>query len=1284
MSALRDLRISRKFGYSFGAICLLTATLGLAAVIGFLKVNTATKDIVNNSMTSMRLLGEIRFDAAVIRRSEALLMLCETGDCTQHYIQRRKGFIDSYNAAMDKYAPLISSQSERELYDNMRQIMTDYLAFSDRALGLIASGKTQDGLHMMVSPEAQKLSNGMSDAIDAAVAQHNRTGSEAGARSIQLGQTLLLWICVIVTITLVACAGIGIILTRLIVPPLKSATLALGQLAEKDLTAQVEVLGRDEVGQLSDSVNVSVASMREVLLKLSQGAETLSAAAEELSQHSTQSKTNTQAQSSNTSQIAAAAQEMTSTIGEISRNAENAAAAGRSSAEMAIQGGTVMQAAASTMERISTATNTVAEKMSSLAQRSVEIGKVVRVIQEISEQTNLLALNAAIEAARAGEHGRGFAVVAGEVRRLAERTKGATEEIAGTIRSIQQETQQTLDVMSHSREAVESGIMETSNARSSLEMIISSSKEVEHQIQMIATAATEQASASREISESASHISNLATENSHAADEAADASRSLSALAHDLDGVIRQFHIGDDAQQGSKRKGASRPSTFEKGTRGSMNLKLRTVASVILTAALAASFAYASDATPPAKHTTAKKAKTPPSPTVAEQIEELRHELENQASQIDSLKTGMADKNAQLKKAQQAAADAQAAASKAEAAASAQNQAESENAAAVTTLQSTVTDLKASQASLATTVTVETSKISNSIENPTVLRFRGVGITPGGYLTGDTVYRTKATGGDIPTAWSSLPFEGADAYSLSEFYGGGRASRLTMLVEGQTRWGTLRGYAEGDFLGVGAGSNNNQSNSYDFRQRVLYAQAQTNTGWTFAGGQMWSLATEGKKGISSAPVDNAGPLVIDPNNTPGFVWTRQYGFRVVKSFSKAAFGVSAENPQVLYTASLAGNTPYAVLGSDGNASGSYNSTISSCSPSTSIVNYTNQKETVSTGGTIDVAVPVYKTVNSCTNVTNISFNEAPDVLAKAAFDPGPRWGHYEVFGIVGFAHETIYSGETTNSNLYGGLKDIATGAVIAPSLTTAGSTHDSVVTGGLGGSFRIPVVANILSVGAKGLIGPGVGRYGQSTLSDLTANSWGGLAPIHTVSGMLTAEATPTPRLTIYAYYGGDYAGREDYGSSTTTSLAAPTADFCPSTAGAFACTATPTAANIAAGGSWGAHWAAPTAAAVGYGSRLLSNSACNTTTAPGYNGSSTGYYAGASCGAQTRNVQEGTAGYWFDIYKGDRGRLRQGIQYGYAVREGWSGAALTAGGPGIGAKGIDNMIWTSFRYYLP
>jgi Skp family chaperone for outer membrane proteins len=702
-----------------------------------------------------------------------------------------------------------------------------------------------------------------------------------------------------------------------------------------------------------------------------------------------------------------------------------------------------------------------------------------------------------------------------------------------------------------------------------------------------------------------------------------------------------------------------------------MKFKFNAVAAAILAASLVGSNAYAGDPpAPPKKHVTKK----PPKPTVEDQIQALRQEFQGQ---IDGLKGDLAAKDQQLRQAQQTATDAQAAAAKAEADATAQQQATTDNAAAVSTLQTTVTDLKDNAVSLATTVSDETASIKKSIANPTTLHYKGITITPGGFAAGETIYRTKATGGDIPTAFNALPYEGSDLYSLSEFFATARQSRVSLLLEGKTNWGKLTGYYEADWLGTGITSNNNQSDSYVLRQRVIYAQAETNSHWAFTGGQLWSLATENGKGITPVPSNELTPLTIDPNYVAGFVWTRQYGFRVVKSFNHVAFGISAENPQLLYTASLAGNEPYAVLGSAGANGGNYNAAISTCTPATSIVNYTNQAVPTA-GGTGDIYVPVYKTLNGCADIATLSFNEAPDLIAKVAVDPG--WGHWEFFGIGRFAHETVYPGETTNGNLYGGLKDIVTGATIAPTLTTAGYYPNSLVLGGGGASMRVPLLpANKLIFGAKGLLGPGIGRYGDSTLADVTADSTGELKPIHNVSGLLTVEANPSPRLVIYLNYGGDYAGRDDYATSTATTLGAPSPDFCPTKAGAFTCTATPTAANIAAGGSWGAHWGTPSAAAVGYGSRVLSNSACNTVTAPGYNGgASTGFAPGGSCGAQSRDVQEITGGYWYDIYRGDRGRLRQSIQYGYAVREGWSGAA------GIGAKGIDNMFWTSFRYYLP
>jgi hypothetical protein len=663
--------------------------------------------------------------------------------------------------------------------------------------------------------------------------------------------------------------------------------------------------------------------------------------------------------------------------------------------------------------------------------------------------------------------------------------------------------------------------------------------------------------------------------------------------------------------------------------------------------------------------------KAPPKPCCADEIDALRQQMQGQ---IDSLKQQLSDRDAQLKQAQQAAADAAAAAQRAQAAIDAQGAAVSANTAAVGTLDSTVNDMKAANASAISSLSDEQAAIKKSIANPSVLHYKGVSLTPGGYAAGETVNRTKATGGDIPTAFNAIPYEHADAYKLSEFYGSARQSRVSLMAEGKVDWGTLRGYWEADWLGTGISSNNNQSNSYVLRQRVLWAQAELNNHWAFTGGQLWSLATEDKKAISNLSGDIMTPQTIDPNYVVGFVWTRQYGFRVTKTMNKVAFGVAVENPQLLYTASLAGNTPYAVLGSAGANGGNYNAAISTVAATTYVQNYVP-------AGPFSY-IPVYNTVTANSNIANYSFNYAPDIIAKVAIDPG--FGHYEIIGIGRFAHETVYPGVTTDSLKYGNQKDVETGAAVVPSATATGAFGNSIAMGGVAASFRVPV-GKLVSFGAKGLYGPGVGRYGDSTLSDATGNSWGGMSPLHNGSGLATLEVNPNARLALYFNYGLDYAGRNDWANPNSTTLGSPAATFCPTGfTSPSQCTTKPSAALIASGGTWGGHWGAPSTAAVGYGSRLLNNGSCNTFGNPGFSGGSTDYYPAGSCGANTRYVSEITAGWWYDFYRGEHGRLRQGLQYGYAERVGWSGAPAVAGGPGIGGKGIDNMVWTSFRYYLP
>ncbi|HVJ09173.1 MAG TPA: hypothetical protein VM554_12395 [Acidisarcina sp.] len=601
-----------------------------------------------------------------------------------------------------------------------------------------------------------------------------------------------------------------------------------------------------------------------------------------------------------------------------------------------------------------------------------------------------------------------------------------------------------------------------------------------------------------------------------------------------------------------------------------MNSHLKALASLMLATALVAGQAQttASGTTRTTTKTAKKRAaKKPVKPSLATQIEQLRTDMQNQ---IQGLKQQLSERDQQLNQAQQAASAAQAAAARAQEAADSQQKTLTDNSQAVSNLEGAVSDLKTNTTSLVTTIQEDQTKTKAAIENPTALHYKGINLTPGGFVAAETVWRSSATGGDIPTAFSGLPFDHTAQGHMSEFYGTARQSRLSLMAEGKLSNATLRGYYEADFLGTGITSNNNQSNSYVMRQRTIWAQAELQSGWTLTGGQMWSLATEAKKGLSTLSGDVASPQTIDPNYVTGFVWARQYGFRVTKKIGNSFFmGASVENPETLNVGGRGFPTNF-LIGSGGTGGGNYNSTA------------------------------------------NYSFNLAPDVVAKIAFEPG--FGHYEVYGIGRFFRNRVYPNYTATT----------------AAAQSAGAYNDSTVGGAVGGSFRIPI-KKLVDIGAKGQWGQGAGRYGDTTLADTTIDPFGRLALLHSFSGIGTVEVHATPRLDVYFNYGGDYVGRRAY---------------------------------LNAAGK-----------PVGYGSRLFDNSGCNIEPLPGSGGFSP---SGLSkCAGDNRDVQEGTVGYWYDFYKGPKGRLRQGAQYAHTIRQTWAGVG---GNPQSNA----DMFWTSFRYYLP
>ncbi|GEM_PF-2388800 len=215
-------------------------------------------------------------------------------------------------------------------------------------------------------------------------------------------------------------------------------------------------------------------------------------------------------QTSQSHQIATAAEEMSQTITDIARNAAEASQLATESQKIAHEGVSLADKSTITVQSANRSTIELKKTIDSLNNRVEEIGEIVTVIKDIADQTNLLALNAAIEAARAGEQGRGFAVVADEVRRLAERTIKSTEEIALKIEAVQAESRESIKNMDITAKEVAEALQALEEVKDALNRIAEHSVMVKDTITQIATATEEQSSTSDEVARSAEKSSSLA------------------------------------------------------------------------------------------------------------------------------------------------------------------------------------------------------------------------------------------------------------------------------------------------------------------------------------------------------------------------------------------------------------------------------------------------------------------------------------------------------------------------------------------------------------------------------------------------------------------------------------------------------------------------------------------------------------------------------------------------------------------------------------------------------
>ncbi|KPZ07103.1 Histidine kinase, HAMP region: chemotaxis sensory transducer [Pseudomonas amygdali pv. ulmi] len=335
----------------------------------------------------------------------------------------------------------------------------------------------------------------------------------------------------------------GWVITRQITTPLQETLEVVERVASGDLSRNLKVDRKDELGKLQATIQRMTVSLRELVGGIRDGVTQIASAAEELSAVTEQTSAGVNSQKVETDQVATAMHEMTATVQEVARNAEEASEAAVAADRQARDGERVVNEAIAQIERLASSVGNSSEAMGALKQESDKIGSVLDVIKSVAEQTNLLALNAAIEAARAGEAGRGFAVVADEVRSLAQRTQKSTEEIEALIARLQSGTQQAATVMDSSRELSTSSVELTRRAGGSLESITKTVSAIQAMNQQIAAAAEEQSATAEEINRSIINVRDVSEQTSAASEETAASSVELARLGNHLQLLVSRFTV---------------------------------------------------------------------------------------------------------------------------------------------------------------------------------------------------------------------------------------------------------------------------------------------------------------------------------------------------------------------------------------------------------------------------------------------------------------------------------------------------------------------------------------------------------------------------------------------------------------------------------------------------------------------------------------------------------------------------------------------------------------------